>query len=299
MEFWPNLPVAAGLDPVAWARDMEAQGWHGICASDHLWVGKTVYPHVFVTLAAMATATTRIRLTSSFANNLFRSPVEFAQAALTLDALSGGRFEPGLGAGWLEDEMIRTGRPFPGGGDRVSMYREALTIVRRLLRTGACRFEGEHYRVDIGDPPMANVPATPPTLIGSASGPRALREITPLVDRLEITASGRALRGGTLDMQVYASITEDEFKDAVARARAVRPDMPLGTYIMVAAGDEPRVAELKAVLGNNFFSRFVGEAASVAQALLDLEGHGVDRVQLTSFTSGTLGALRSRLRTIQ
>ncbi len=272
MEFWPNLPVAADLDPVAWARDMEAQGWHGICASDHLWVGQTVYPHVFVTLAAMAAATTRIRLTSSFANNLFRHPVEFAQAALTLDRLSGGRFEPGLGAGWLEDEMTRTGRAFPGGGDRVTMVREALTIVRQLLRTGTCRFEGEHYTVDIADPPMANVPATPPTLIGSASGPRALREITPLVDRLEITASGRALRGGRLDMQVYASITEDEFRDAVARARAVRPDVPLGTYIMVAAGDEPRVKELKAILGNNFFSRFVGDAASVAQALLDLEG---------------------------
>ena len=74
-------------------------------------------------------------------------------------------------------------------------------------------------------PANAQLADAPPTLIGSASGPRALREITPLVDRLEITASGRALSGGTLDMAVYASITEDEFSEAVARARAVRPDV--------------------------------------------------------------------------
>jgi hypothetical protein len=100
-------------------------------------------------------------------------------------------------------------------------------------------------------------------------------------------------------MATYASITEDEFRDAVARARAMRPDVPLGTYIMVAAGDEPRVKELKAALGSNFFSRFVGEAGSVAQALVDLEVCGVDRVQLTSFTPGTLGNLLANLRASQ
>lgn len=156
-------------------------------------------------LATMAAATTRIRLTSSFANNLFRSPVEFAQASLAHNMLSGGRFEPGLGAGWMGQEMVATGRTFPDGPTRASMYREALTIVRALLHTGTCTFKGEHYSVAITDPPMACVMDPPPDLIGSASGPRALREITPLVDHLEITASGRALRGGSLDMAVYAS----------------------------------------------------------------------------------------------
>ena len=193
VEFYANLPMPLAGNPADWAREREAEGWHGICASDHLWVGQTVYPHVFVVLATMAAATTRIRLTSSFANNLFRSPVEFAQASLTLNMLSGGRFEPGLGAGWMGQEMVATGRVFPDGPTRVSMYREALTIVRDLLRTGTCRFKGEHYSVDITDPPMACVMDPPPDLIGSASGPRALREITPLVDRLEITAAHAGL----------------------------------------------------------------------------------------------------------
>lgn len=295
MEFYANLPMPLAGDPSDWARRREAEGWHGICASDHLWVGQTVYPHVFVLLATMAAATTRIRLTSSFANNLFRSPVEFAQASLTLNALSGGRFEPGLGAGWMEEEMLRTGRPFPDGPDRVTMYREALTIVRDLLRTGTCRFHGEHYNIDIADPPLACVTDPSPSLIGSASGPRALREITPLVDRLEITASGRALRGGALDMQVYASITEDEVRDAVAKVRAIRPDVPLGTYIMIAAGDDPKVSQMKAVVGDRFFSRFIGSGREVAQALRDLEALGLDRIQLTPVAGGSLEAVGPHL----
>ncbi|MBI1179213.1 MAG: LLM class flavin-dependent oxidoreductase [Alphaproteobacteria bacterium] len=295
MEFYANLPMPLAVDPGAWARDREAEGWHGVCASDHIWVNRTVYPHVFVLLATMAAATSRIRLTSSFANNLFRSPVEFAQASLTLNHLSGGRFDAGLGAGWMAEEMERTGRPYPDGPTRVTMYREALTIVRALLRDGTCRFAGEHYRIDVGDPPLACVTDPPPPLVGSAVGPRALREVTPLVDRLEVTANGRAIRGGALDMQVYAEIGEPEVREAAARARAVRDDVPLGTFIMVAVGDTPQIAGLRAALGDGFFSRFVGAPGPVAQALLDLEGLGFDRVQLTPFGGGALEALAPHL----
>ncbi|MCZ0943574.1 MAG: LLM class flavin-dependent oxidoreductase, partial [Gammaproteobacteria bacterium] len=76
MEYFPNLPVRDFDQPGAWAKAKEAQGWHGICASDHLFLGDHRYPHVFVTAMAMAGATERITVTTSFANNLFRSPVE-------------------------------------------------------------------------------------------------------------------------------------------------------------------------------------------------------------------------------
>jgi alkanesulfonate monooxygenase SsuD/methylene tetrahydromethanopterin reductase-like flavin-dependent oxidoreductase (luciferase family) len=93
MEFCPNL-MRADIDPVAWAIAREAEGWDVIAASDHLWVRSGVaFPHLWVTLTQMAMVTSRVRLTSSFANNLFRSPVEFAQASLALQRASGGRFE--------------------------------------------------------------------------------------------------------------------------------------------------------------------------------------------------------------
>jgi alkanesulfonate monooxygenase SsuD/methylene tetrahydromethanopterin reductase-like flavin-dependent oxidoreductase (luciferase family) len=295
MEFYANLPMPLDYDIVAWSREREAEGWHGICASDHLWIGPLPYPHVFSVLGAMAATTSRVRLTSSFANNLFRSPVEFAQASLTLHGLSGGRFEPGLGAGWAEEEMLRTGRTYPDGPTRVTMYREAMTIVRELLHTGTCHFEGEHYRVEVDSPPLAGVSDPPPPLIGAASGPRALREITPLVDRMEINSNGRATRGGTLDMEIYKTITEDEVRDAAARVRRIRPDLPLNTFVLIAAGDDDFVGAMRRMLGNCFLARFVGQPADVAQALFDLQDLGIERVQLTPFTAGSLEAIGPHL----
>jgi alkanesulfonate monooxygenase SsuD/methylene tetrahydromethanopterin reductase-like flavin-dependent oxidoreductase (luciferase family) len=291
VEFYANLPIPLDFDPLAWTREKEAQGWHGVCASDHLWLGRLSYPHVFSVLGAMAASTRTIRLTSSFANNLFRSPVEFAQASLTLHRLSQGRFDAGLGAGWLEDEMTKTGRVYPDGPTRVSMVREALTVVRQLLDTGTCQFEGEHYRVNFDEPPMLGAGDDRPPLVGAASGPRAIREITPLVDRMEIKANGRATRGGQLDMDVYRSITEEEFVAAIRRVRAVRSDIPLNTFLMVGAGEGAAVSGLRAMLGDCFLGRFVGDARQVAQAILDLEAHGIERVQLTPFAPGSLEAL--------
>lgn len=93
------------IDPRSFAREAEQAGFAGVSCSDHFF-RTSAYPHMWVTLAAMAAATERVFLTSSFANNLFRSPVEFAQASLTMQALSDGRFEAGLGAGWLGRQKI-------------------------------------------------------------------------------------------------------------------------------------------------------------------------------------------------
>jgi alkanesulfonate monooxygenase SsuD/methylene tetrahydromethanopterin reductase-like flavin-dependent oxidoreductase (luciferase family) len=133
MEYFVNYPVGGGVGPGDWASGKEAEGWHGICASDHLWVGPTRYPQVFVAATQMACATSSVKITTSFCNNLFRSPVEFAQAALSLQAASRGRFEAGLGAGWAQDEMDAMGEPYPEPGVRVSRYVEALRIASSLL----------------------------------------------------------------------------------------------------------------------------------------------------------------------
>ncbi len=299
MQFYANLPMPLNFDLAAWAQQRESAGWDGICASDHLWVNDNPYPHVFATLGAMAQATTRIRLTSSFANNLFRSPVEFAQAALTIAYLSNGRFDAGLGAGWLEDEMTLTGRRYPSGGERVTMYREAMTIVRDIFHTGQCDFEGEVYQVHTSSKRLFGNPASPPPLIGAASGPRALREITPLVDRMEIKASGRSTRGGSLDMATFATITEDEVKAAIERVRDIRPDLPLGGFLLVAVGDTEPVRQLKQMMGDAYLARFMGEPEAVALALTDIGELGIDRLQLTPLAPGSLEALEPFLTTMQ
>ena len=296
MEYFPNLPVGEFDQPGAWAKAKEAQGWHGICASDHLFLGDHRYPHVFVTAMAMIGATERIKVTTSFANNLFRSPVEFAQAALALQMFSGGRFEAGLGAGWAAAEMRAMGMAYPDGPTRVSLYVEALQVAAALIRTGQCRFAGEHYRIDIaGESAIGPTPATPPPLIASAGGPRALREVTPLVDRVEIKASARGTRGGALDLTTVASVTEDEVKRNVERVKAIDAAKPLGIFLLVAAGEAPEVMALKDLFGNGYLGQFVGHPDEVARSLENLATLGIDRVQLTELAPGSHDALAERL----
>jgi alkanesulfonate monooxygenase SsuD/methylene tetrahydromethanopterin reductase-like flavin-dependent oxidoreductase (luciferase family) len=296
MEFFPNFPPSAAVSPDVWAREKEAEGWHGICASDHFWVGQTKYPHVFVAATQMACATTTTKITTSFCNNLFRSPVEFAQAALSLQSAANGRFEAGLGAGWAEDEILAMGQAYPEPPVRVSMYVEALTITRQLLHTGQCQFEGEYYQVNIcGDQQLAGVSTKPPPLIASAGGPRALREVTPLVDRVEIKASARATRAGSLDFSVLASITEAEVQANVERVRKYSTDVPLGIFLLVGAGDDPQIKAIKAQMGDGYLANFMGEPAAVADALRNLAGHGIDRVQLTELVPDSVSMLAQEL----
>ena len=74
------------------------------------------------------------------------------------------------------------------------MFREALQIVRELLRSGTCRFEGEHYTIDV--PVLGPLSETPPPLVASVGGPWTMQHITPLVDRVEL-AIGRATGEGS------------------------------------------------------------------------------------------------------
>jgi alkanesulfonate monooxygenase SsuD/methylene tetrahydromethanopterin reductase-like flavin-dependent oxidoreductase (luciferase family) len=289
VQFFPNL-VDADTDPAQWARDREAEGWPGIRASDHLWLVKPC-PHVWVALTQMAMATTRIELGSSFANNLFRSPVEFVQASLSLQRASNGRFEAGLGAGWAASEMERTGRTFPDGPTRASMYREAVHIVRELFDVGRCTFSGEHYAVDINR--IGPECPTPPPLAVSVGGPRTIREVAPLADRVEVKANGRATRGGRIDMAAVASLTQYDLKDLVERVREVNSHAPIGFYAMVAAGRGSEISQLSDAFGGHqgLFGRLMGEPQQVAETLLNLEPLGITRVQLTEFNAGSFAAL--------
>ena len=296
MKYFVNLPSGSFNRPGDWARDMEAQGWHGVCASDHFWLGQTRYPHVFVTATRMACATDKISITTSFCNNLFRSPVEFAQACLSLQEASGGRFEAGLGAGWAEEEMRASGMEYPDAATRVSRYVESMKVAASLIKTGQCRFSGNYYEIDItADRAIGPVGDIAIPLVASAGGPRNIREITPLVDRLEIKASARATRGGRIDLSVMATVSEQEIRQNVDRVRKINADIPIGIFLVLGAGDNPGVHALNQALGDGFIGNFTGPAEQVARSLENLASFGIDRVQLTEFVPGTHDALAGLL----
>lgn len=292
MEYFVNMPGARFHEPGIWAGEMESAGWQGVCASDHLWVSDHRYPHVFVAATQMACATNHIKITTSFCNNLFRSPVEFVQGALSVQQAANGRFEAGLGAGWAQAEMQAMGMNYPAPPERIGMYIEAMQIAGELLKTGQCVFKGNYYQIDIsGTDSVGPIVASPPLLIGSAGGPRGIREITPLVDRLEIKASARSTRGGQIDLAVMASVTEDEVKQNIERVKKVSEDIPIGIFILTAAGDNDQVTGMKSMLGNGYLGNFMGQPEDVARSLASLADIGIDRIQLTEFAPGSHDAL--------
>ena len=285
VEFIANF-MTAGEDPTAWARQREAEGWHLLGCADHLFTATRPYPHVWVTLATMAAATDRVRRTSSFANNLLRTPVEFAQAALQMQAVSHGRFEAGLGAGWERDEAIGAGLDYPAPGDRAGRYIEAIQIARQLLRARQASFHGRYYDIEV---PILGPddPAGPPPLVASLGGKRTIREVAPLVDGVELKPISSATRNGSLDLGALAAIPRTHVDDLVARVRAVNPIVPLGIFILCSVGDDERTCAVERALGDSFMGGFFGSAPKVAKSLAKLEASGIGRIQVSPFANSS------------
>ncbi|WP_158895456.1 TIGR03619 family F420-dependent LLM class oxidoreductase [Amycolatopsis anabasis] len=126
-------------------------------------------------LSALSRDTTSLRLGTSVLCNSYRYPAVLAKMAATLDVISGGRVDLGLGAGWFQQEFEAYGIPFPPTGDRVSALAESLQVLRSVWTEENPRFHGEFYTIDgaICDPPPVQQPH-PPLWIGG-EGPRVSR----------------------------------------------------------------------------------------------------------------------------
>lgn len=278
MEYVTNF-MDPSIDPVEWARRREEQGWDILSVADHFYTPGHPFPHLWVTASALATATTRPRITTAFTNNLFRSPVEVAQAALMMQQVSGGRFELGLGAGWARAEMVDAGMDYPEPRDRAGAFIEAVQIVRSLLHNGTCKFSGDYYKISVGE--LGPIGDTPPPLIGSVGGPRTVREVTPHCDRVEIKASSASTRGGSLDLKVMAQIPDAHLLDMIERVRAIDPDISIGMFALCNAGDDEFTKGLETMMGDGLYGRFFGSPAKVVEGMAWLEEIGISRCQVS------------------
>ena len=286
----------SGDEPVAaWARRREEEGWPVLGCADHLWSGDRAFPHVWVTLATMAAATQKCLLTSSFANNLFRSPVEFAQASLQMQQVSGGRFEAGLGAGWSEDEAVGGGFGYPSPGVRARRYAEAIHIVKALLAYQRVEFDGDHYTVSVprlGPAPTRDWP--PPPLVASLGGDYTIRTIAPLVDRVELKLISAATRAGSLDVAAMAQIPSSHLDDLIAKVRVVNPAVPLGVFLLCSVGDDARTRAMEKALAGSFLGGFFGSPDKVADSIRALRTRGISRAQISPFTEASFELLAER-----
>jgi alkanesulfonate monooxygenase SsuD/methylene tetrahydromethanopterin reductase-like flavin-dependent oxidoreductase (luciferase family) len=278
--------------PQTWAQQREAEGWDGVAMADHVDYGGRGWWHPFSTLGAMAARTDRVQLTTAYANNLIRSPVEVAQAALSLHALSAGRFEVGLGAGWADQEIIGSSLDYPGPRERAERFREAVLVVRDLL-TGPCAFQGDHYQIDLQT--IGPLSDPPPRLGAALGGPWTTHHIGPLLDHIEVAPMGPAIRGGNLDPVVLAATTTDDVHRSIHRARESNSDADVGLSVFMAVGDGPMVDRMNGVFGDGFASGLAGTPPEVAEAVHALGQYDVDRVTLVPSVPGSIEVLAPAL----
>jgi probable F420-dependent oxidoreductase len=145
------------------ARLVESLGYSTLSIPDHF--GDQLGP--IAALMSAADATTTLRIGSLVFDNDYRHPVVLAKEAATLDLLSDGRLDFGLGAGWLAADYEQAGMPFDPPGQRIERMSEGLAIIKSFFAGGSVSFSGKHYRVDgLEAWPVALQKPHPPIVLG-------------------------------------------------------------------------------------------------------------------------------------
>ena len=292
----PTMHVPENV--VGHALRLEELGYDGIAMPDHLYVPNfgtgtpNYYAHGLSVLAACAAVTRRVRLSTLVASNLARGPVDLAQAIATIDRISGGRAELGIGAGWFRPEYEDAGLPFPSGKDRIGRLIEAVTIIRSLLRSGEAELDGTYYRVRVEKGAFVPLERDIPIMVGAAA-PRIIRAAAEIADRVDFQPD--ALQTGTVDFRQYNSYLLEHLRAGIQTVkevgRAAGRDIPVSEspFVFVAPDAEAATAQRHQLAGDLGVDRevidrtlgtIVGSPAEVAERLALYAQAGCDRVHV-------------------
>lgn len=246
--------VQASLAPsaTAWrdlARKVEDLGYAVLTMPDHFTDQLAPVP----ALMAAADATTDLHVGALVWDNDYKHPVVLAKELATMDLLSDGRLEVGLGAGWMRTDYDAAGMPFDANGVRVSRFEEALTVMKGLFSDGATNFSGTHYTITNYDglPKPVQRP-WPPFLIGGG-GKRVLSIAGREADIVGIngTLAHGAIDAGALATMTAAAVEEKlGWVKAAAGDRFDRIELNVRTFFVKVCDDrEERAAKLGAMFG--------------------------------------------------
>jgi probable F420-dependent oxidoreductase len=228
------------------ARKAEDLGYSTLYVPDHF-VDHPLGP--IPAMAMAAEATTTLRVGSLVFGNDYRHPVVLARDAATLDLLSDGRLELGIGAGWMTVDYEKAGIPLDPPGVRITRMQEAVTIIKGLMTDGPFSFQGEHYTITEldGQPKPVQQPC-PPIVIGGG-GKRVLSYAAREADIVGINAN---LRSGVAEDPTSAvSLNPASTDDKLA-------------WVREAAGDRYDRIEIQSLIG---FQMFTDDAAGLAEAM--------------------------------
>ena len=192
---------------------IEDLGYSTIAISDHFTRGWAMEP--LVTLAAAAGETERVRLLTMVLGNDYRHPVLVHKAAATIDVISGGRVELGLGAGWMRSEYEAAGMIYDPPGTRRERLEESIQVIRGLFGPDPLDFAGKHYRITAleGLPKPVQRPH-PPIAVGGGG-----RRMLELAGRIADIAGVYADLGGALAVHPVLDMSSERLTEKVQFVR--------------------------------------------------------------------------------
>jgi probable F420-dependent oxidoreductase len=238
--------AASAKDFTEVARRTEALGYSTLFVPDHFVDHELAPP---VALAHAAAVTDTLRIGPLVLGNDYKHPVVLAREVGSLDLLSDGRLELGLGAGWMTADYDKAGLALDPPGVRIARLAESITVLRGLLADGPFTFHGEHYRVtDLDGAPKPVQRPHPPFLIGGGA-PKILALAAREAQIVGINANLRSGDGSS--------------KDAAHSLVPAATDQKLA-WLRDAAGDRFEDLEIQTLIG---FVHVTDDAASITQLM--------------------------------
>lgn len=240
-----GVQVSKAVDARAWvalAHNIESLGYSTLTMPDHFDDQLAPVP----ALMAAASATETLRVGALVLDNDYRHPVVLAKELATIDVLSGGRLEIGLGAGWLASDYQQSGIVYDSNKVRIDRFEEGLAVIKAAMSGEAFSFDGSHYKINdfTGTPRPVQAPC-PPILIGGG-GKRVLSIAARHADivGINVTVSAGAVGAAAIATMTAAAVDEKvEIVREAAGPRLAHLELNIRAFLVRVTDDRDAAVE--------------------------------------------------------
>lgn len=263
-----GIQLSTAADGPAWAalaRRAEDLGYSTLFLPDHF--GDQLAP--VPAMMAAADATTTLRVGALVFDNDYKHPLVLAKELATIDRLSGGRVEVGLGAGWMNSDYEQSGIPQDAPGVRVSRMEEGIAVLKGCFGPGPFSFSGDHYTITDYDGLPKPVQSPPPLLIGGG----AKRVLSIAGREAQIVGINPSIHSGQVDAAAAQNGASEVTDQKVA-------------WIKDAAGDRYKDIEINLL---QFASIVTDDRAGTAEMMAPL--FGLPPEELATYPHACIGSV--------
>jgi probable F420-dependent oxidoreductase len=241
------------------ARRTEAAGYEVLTMPDHFTDQLAPIP----ALMAAASATTTLRVGALVFDNDYKHPVVLAKELATIDLLSDGRLDIGLGAGWMISDYEEAGMPYDSPKVRIDRFIEGVAVIRGAMAEGSFSFSGDHYTITNYNGQPKPIQARPPLLIGGG-GKRVLSYAAREADIIGINGT---LTAGVVGPEALSTMTAESVDEKVA---------------IVAAAGAHRINDIEMNI-RTFFVKVTNDRAKTVEGISSMFGVPKDMIDASPF----------------